>query len=95
LPFSSALPARFRSLRGRRTGVIRRSGRLEPLFPSRSRRRRALNGLTTHILSLALNNTVLKFLNKTDDASVLLYMFGLGFNFGALPVYGTPEPAEK
>jgi hypothetical protein len=39
--------------------------------------------------------TVLKFLNKSEDASVLLYLFGLGFNFGALPVYGTPEPAEK
>jgi hypothetical protein len=38
--------------------------------------------------------TVLKF-NKSEDASVLLYTFGLGFNFGALPVYGAPEPAEQ
>jgi hypothetical protein len=39
--------------------------------------------------------TMLKFLNKTDDASVLLYLFGLGFNFGNLPEYGTHETAPE
>jgi hypothetical protein len=43
--------------------------------------------------------TVLKFMNKSEDPSVLLYLFGLGFNFGALPEYGskeeTPPPAAK
>lgn len=39
--------------------------------------------------------TILKFLNKTEDASVLLYLFGLGFNFGALPEYGGKEAAPE
>ena len=40
--------------------------------------------------------TLLKFLNKDEDASVTLFLFGLGFNFGALPEYGTKEaPPEK
>ncbi len=39
--------------------------------------------------------TMLKFLNKAEDAGVLLYLFGLGFNFGALPEYGTTEAAAQ
>jgi hypothetical protein len=39
--------------------------------------------------------TMLKFLNKSEDASVTLFLFGLGFNFGALPEYGAPPAAEK
>jgi hypothetical protein len=35
--------------------------------------------------------TMLKFLNKVDDASIVLYLFGLGFNFGNLPEYGSKE----
>jgi hypothetical protein len=35
--------------------------------------------------------TMLKFLNKDEDASVTLFLFGLGFNFGNLPEYGTKE----
>jgi hypothetical protein len=38
---------------------------------------------------------LLKFLNKTEDASVTLFLFGLGFNFGALPEYGTKEAAPE
>lgn len=40
--------------------------------------------------------TMLKFLNKAEDASVTLFLFGVGFNFGALPEYGAKEaPPEK
>jgi hypothetical protein len=34
--------------------------------------------------------TVLKTLKGSDEDSALLYMFGLGFNFGNLPKYGSP-----
>jgi hypothetical protein len=39
--------------------------------------------------------TYLKYLNKTEDPSISWVIFGLGFNFGNLPQYGTPAPAEK
>jgi hypothetical protein len=38
--------------------------------------------------------SVLKTLNGPDEDSSLLYMIGLGFNFGNLPKYGA-EPVEK
>jgi hypothetical protein len=37
--------------------------------------------------------TMLKFLNKSEDAGVTLILFGLGFNFGNLPEYGSKEEA--
>lgn len=38
--------------------------------------------------------TMMQFLNADDKASVRLFIFGLGFNFGSLPVYGAPEAPE-
>lgn len=38
--------------------------------------------------------TMLKFLNKSTDPGVLLYLFGVGFNFGALPEYGGKAPEK-
>jgi Outer membrane protein beta-barrel domain len=38
--------------------------------------------------------TFLKTLQGDDEDSVLMYMFGLGFNFGNLPKYGSADPAE-
>jgi hypothetical protein len=38
--------------------------------------------------------TVLEFINTRDDASLLVCLFGLGFNFGALPAYGTAKATE-
>jgi hypothetical protein len=35
--------------------------------------------------------TFLKNLPGDNEVDALLYIFGLGFNFGALPVYGSPE----
>jgi hypothetical protein len=35
--------------------------------------------------------TYLKFLNKDTDPSISWVIFGIGFNFGALPQYGSPE----
>ena len=35
--------------------------------------------------------TMLKFLNKDEHPSVTLFLFGLGFNFGNLPGYGSTE----
>jgi hypothetical protein len=39
--------------------------------------------------------TFLKNIPDDNDVSALLYIFGLGFNFGSLPVYGSPEPEAK
>ena len=39
--------------------------------------------------------TFLKNLPGDGETDALLYIFGLGFNFGALPVYGSPEPEAK
>jgi hypothetical protein len=39
--------------------------------------------------------TVLKTLKGDDEDSALMYMFGIGFNFGNLPHYGAEEPAAK
>jgi hypothetical protein len=39
--------------------------------------------------------TFLKNMPGDNEVDALLYVFGLGFNFGALPVYGSPEPAAK
>jgi hypothetical protein len=39
--------------------------------------------------------TFLKILPDDGQADALLYVFGLGFNFGALPVYGSPEPEAR
>ncbi len=36
--------------------------------------------------------TFLKNMPGDNEVDALLYIFGLGFNFGALPVYGSPEP---
>ena len=38
--------------------------------------------------------TFLKTLKGSDEPSVLMYMFGLGFNFGNLPKYGGGAAAE-
>ena len=38
--------------------------------------------------------TFLKTLKGSDEDSALLYMFGLGFNFGNLPKYGAEAPAQ-
>lgn len=38
--------------------------------------------------------TFLKTLKGDDEDSALLYMFGLGFNFGNLPKYGAETPAQ-
>lgn len=38
--------------------------------------------------------TFLKNVTNTEESDVLLYIFGLGFNFGSLPKYGEPEAAE-
>lgn len=37
--------------------------------------------------------TMLQYLNKSDEASVRLFIFGLGFNFGSLPQYGSAPAA--
>jgi hypothetical protein len=39
--------------------------------------------------------TFLKNLPDDNEVDALLYIFGLGFNFGTLPVYGSPEPEAK
>jgi hypothetical protein len=39
--------------------------------------------------------TFLKNLPDENEIDALLYTFGLGFNFGALPVYGSPEGAAN
>jgi hypothetical protein len=39
--------------------------------------------------------TFLKNLPSDNEVDTLLYVFGLGFNFGSLPVYGSPEPEAK
>jgi len=38
--------------------------------------------------------TMLQFLNDDNEGKVRLFIFGLGFNFGNLPKYGT-EVEEK
>jgi hypothetical protein len=38
--------------------------------------------------------TMLEFLNAADEPKVRLFIFGLGFNFGNLPTYGTATEAE-
>lgn len=38
--------------------------------------------------------TMLQFMNGDDESKVRLFIFGLGFNFGNLPVYGTSTEAE-
>jgi hypothetical protein len=39
--------------------------------------------------------TFLKNIPADNEVDTLLYVFGLGFNFGSLPVYGSPEPEAK
>lgn len=39
--------------------------------------------------------TFLKNIPDDNEADTLLYVFGLGFNFGSLPVYGSPEPEAR
>jgi hypothetical protein len=39
--------------------------------------------------------TFLKNLPGDNEVDTLLYVFGLGFNIGSLPVYGSPEPEAK
>jgi hypothetical protein len=39
--------------------------------------------------------TFLKNIPDDNQVDTLLYVFGLGFNFGSLPVYGSPEPQAK
>jgi hypothetical protein len=39
--------------------------------------------------------TFLKNMPGDNEVDALLYIFGLGFNFGALPVYGSPEGEAK
>lgn len=39
--------------------------------------------------------TFLKNMPSDNEIDTLLYVFGIGFNFGTLPVYGSPEPAAR
>jgi hypothetical protein len=39
--------------------------------------------------------TFLKNIPDDNEVDTLLYIFGLGFNFGSLPVYGSAEPEAK